>query len=373
MISNLGLRDMGLFSAALTLAMGLAVPTEAQDAGIERAKYNLYGSLRLGMGLLDDGDDRAVNVFDRGSRLGFEGTLTPGAGMPAATPEFFWQIEFGVDLDRGDGSLTGRDSFLGIRDEQAWGSLRIGFFDTPGKEVGRAAEQVVSRIGDQRNITRVDGVSGGQDDRTPGFDPRWGNGLYYATPRLAGFGGAVAVSTNVDDDFGNTTDTSPGVSAKVTYDQGPLYLGGAFETIDEESGVLAANEDNPKLFRVSGVYDMDPLVISAMFQRAEDQQGVSGQDRNVFGGGASYWFNDRTRLGGQVYRANDVDNLDDSSAIMVAGELEYRLYPQAYFYASVARTNNDVNANFQTARSQIGDGPLGKSSTSWSLLLRYDF
>lgn len=345
---------------------------ERLDAGhAPFMRHDLYGSVRAGLGLLSDGDGRGANVFDNDSRIGLRGSLVPGVAADGRDPEVFWQVESGLALDEGAGSLSARNSFLGLRG--AWGSLRLGFFDSPGKEVGRAAEQVNSRVGDQRNLTRVDDPGGGWDERTPGWDNRFGNAIAYATPTLAGVTVSVLVSTNFDDDFGNTTDTTPALSTSVTYQRGPLWAGASFETIDKDFDGLEANDDNPRQFRLATVYTIGDLILSGLFQRSLDQQGVSGQDRTVFGGGASYWLWESLRLGGHVYRAEADDSLRDSGATMIAGELEYRIYSQTRLYFSVAHTENDRNARFQTARGLINDGEPGDNSTSGSVLLRHDF
>lgn len=260
-------------------------------------RYGLYGNLRVGVGLLSDGEDHGTNVFDRSSRLGFRGSLVPAETSGTRHSEVFWQIESGIDLDEGDGSLAARDSFLGLRG--TWGSLRLGFFDSPGKEVGRAVEHIHSRLGDQHNQTRVDSPSGGQDDRSPGWDNRFGNAIAYATPTLTGVTASVLVSTNFDDEFGNTTDTTPALGTSVTYQRGPLWAGASFETIDKDSGSLVANDDHPRQVRLATAYTIGDLIVSGLFQRSLDQQGVSGQDRTVFGGGASYWLSESLRLGGR--------------------------------------------------------------------------
>ena len=81
----------------------------------------------------------ASNLVNRGemlvgnSYIGFRGGKSLGGGMRA-----IWQVEQTVPIDEGvDGTLATRDSFLGV--EGGWGTLRLGFMDTPFKKAGDVA------------------------------------------------------------------------------------------------------------------------------------------------------------------------------------------------------------------------------------------
>ena len=352
-----------------SMALGVAALAVSADAVAQpQADWGLYVSLRPTIGVLDDGDHAGLNVFDRASRVGLEGTFRP---EPAA-PEVFWQVESGIDLDEGGGELANRDSFVGARGGP--GALRFGFFSTPVRRIGRNVEQVFARTGDNRNMVRVDGVAGGQDDRAPGWDNRWGNSVEYVTPLLNGWSAAVQYASNFADDFGSTSTPNGAVSTSLSYARGGLWLAAGYEAIDQDAPALASTgAASPELLRLGGAYTGDHWVIAGLWQRAEDQQGVNGQDRDTLGGGGSYWLTNATRIGGQVYYAEDIDTLGDTSATLYAAELEHRPYPRTHVYLSVAHTRNSENARFHSTRGEIDDGPLGANSTSVSLSGRYDF
>src|SRR5262245_52074455 len=62
--------------------------------------------------------------------IGFRGSKNIGGRTKA-----IWQMEQTVSLDEGTGStLATRDTFVGIDD--VWGTLRLGFMDTPFKKAG---------------------------------------------------------------------------------------------------------------------------------------------------------------------------------------------------------------------------------------------
>lgn len=345
---------------------------QASSQDSSNASWTLYGSLRLGAGALDDGENSDFNIFSYSSRLGVRGTYAP-PGNQAGMPEIFWQIESGLDADAGDGDLASRDTFAGLRGD--WGALRAGFFSSPAKSVGRHVDQIANRVGDNRNLLRTDNEAGGQDNRSPGWDNRIGNAIEYATPRIGGVEAAVQYSSHYSDDFDNTTgNIAQGLSARMSFEHGPLWLAGGYETIDRDSDALDdASEADPELYRAAAMLSFSRLTLAGIFQRGEDQQGISGQNRDTFGLGTSYRVTARTWLKAQAYRADEADTLPDSGATLIAGEIEYRLYPQTRFYLSAAHTDNEDAAQFQSTRGLIEDGPAGVDSTSVTLSMRHDF
>jgi len=120
------------------------------------------------------------------SYLGFRGSKSIGSGMKA-----IWQVEQTVSIDEGVGStLATRDSFLGI--EGGWGTLRLGFMDTPFKKAG----DVVGFLGVSsgnfvqtnpllRNVGFGQG-NGGVNSNASRFHERRGNAIDFGSPIFFG-------------------------------------------------------------------------------------------------------------------------------------------------------------------------------------------
>src|SRR6267378_2284096 len=126
------------------------------------------------------------NLTNRGemlvgnSYIGFRGGKSLGGGMRA-----IWQVEQTVPIDEGvDGTLATRDSFLGI--EAGWGTLRLGFMDTPFKKAG----DVVGFLGvSSGNFVPTNPVlrqvgfgqgNGGPNSNASRFHERRGNAIDFA-------------------------------------------------------------------------------------------------------------------------------------------------------------------------------------------------
>lgn len=379
-----------MFLASLFFASAALAETEvasAEQGGFE-VTVGIYGSFRPAVGVLNDGVDTGFNIFDRASRLGFRGTFVPQGETTPALREVFWQVESGIHPDEGRGDLAGRDTFLGARGD--WGTAFVGFMVTPARRVGRRVEHIFGRAGDSRNIARLDGPEGGQDARHPGWDNRVGNSIAYISPRLAGFQGSVQYSSNYDTEFRSSSDGAPALSTSLTYEGDAVWIGVGHEIIDKDATVFAKDPEdfvgyetaeelpeataNAQLFRLAAALDLGPVIVSGLAQRAVDQQGVAGWDRDTFGGGVSYWATESVRLAAQAYRAQAMNGFDDSGATMGATEVEYRFAPTVRIYFSVAHTRNEANAQFHSSRGVLDDpGRLGRNSTSGTVTFRYDF
>ena len=181
----------------------------------------------------------ASNLVNRGemlvsnSHIGFRGGKSLGGGMKA-----IWQLEQTVPIDEGvDGTLATRDSFLGVAG--GWGTLRLGFMDTPFKKAG----DVVGFLGiSSGNFVQTNPVlrqvgfaqGSGGPNRAARFHERRGNAIDFASPNF--FGGLQYL---VQYSAGNPSETSITadpprnprfVSMALKWESGPLYLAAMHET-----------------------------------------------------------------------------------------------------------------------------------------------
>src|SRR6267378_4936 len=179
----------------------------------------------------------ASNLTNRGemlvgnSYIGFRGGKSIGSGMRA-----IWQVEQTVPIDEGvDGTLATRDSFLGI--EAGWGTLRLGFMDTPFKKAG----DVVGFLGvSSGNFVQTNPVlrqvgfasSGSGPNRASRFHERRGNAIDFASPTF--FGGLqylVQYSTGNPSETSHTSTRNPRfVSMALKWESGPWYAAVMQET-----------------------------------------------------------------------------------------------------------------------------------------------
>src|SRR2546425_5194219 len=191
----------------------------------------------------------ASNLVNRGemlvgnSYIGFRGGKSLGGGMRT-----IWQVEQTVPIDEGvDGTLATRDSFLGV--EGGWGTLRLGFMDTPFKKAGDVLGFLGVSSGNfvQTNpVLRQVGFGQGNNGpaRAARFHERRGNAIDFASPTY--FGGlqylvqysvgnpSETSKTSGSGVAGSPTGTRPldprFVSMALKWESGPWYFAAMYET-----------------------------------------------------------------------------------------------------------------------------------------------
>src|SRR3977135_91372 len=181
----------------------------------------------------------ASNLVNRGemlvgnSYIGFRGGKSLGGGMKA-----IWQVEQTVPIDEGvDGTLDTRDSFLGV--EGGWGTLRLGFMDTPFKKAGDVVGFLGVSSGNfvQTNpvLRQVGFAQGGSGpNRAARFHERRGNAIDFASPSY--FGGLQYLMQYSAGNPSETAITSNPprnprfVSQALKWEGGPWYFAAMHET-----------------------------------------------------------------------------------------------------------------------------------------------
>jgi len=165
------------------------------------------------------------------SYLGFRGGRSLGSGMKA-----IWQVESVVPFDEGGsaaadtGTLATRDSFLGI--DAPWGTLRLGFMDTPFKKSG----DVLGFLGvSSGNFVQTNPVlrqvGFGSSNRAARFHERRGNAIDYASPSYFGVQYLLQYSTGNPSETSHTATRNPRfVSMAAKWESGPWYAAVMHET-----------------------------------------------------------------------------------------------------------------------------------------------
>src|SRR5882762_5828233 len=172
------------------------------------------------------------------SYLGFRGSKAIGSRMKA-----IWQVESTVPIDEGGsaaadtGTLATRDSFMGI--DAQWGTLRLGFMDTPFKKAG----DVVGFLGvSSGNFVQTNPVlrqvgfaqGSGGPNRAARFHERRPNAIDFASPTY--FGGLqylMQYSVGNPSETANTGDPARDprfVSQALKWESGPWYFAAMQET-----------------------------------------------------------------------------------------------------------------------------------------------
>ncbi|MCC5809623.1 MAG: porin [Ectothiorhodospiraceae bacterium] len=337
----------------LALAVAAAMATPALASANE-----IYGRAHLSVDYLDNGDEGAVNVSSNSSRLGFRGNAELDYGLTA-----IYQIESEVQFDREGSSIASRDSFGGLRGD--FGMLRLGKFDTPLKALRGRADFFGDQVGDARNITRNRGLTQTENGAQQGFDERFRNSIHYRTPSFGGVVLDVQYSTNEEADGYTDNNDNDAISAAISYSQGPLFAGIAYETYNGDADIDQLERD---VIRAVLSYDFGVVRVAGLVQTASDP------DDNVYGIGARWAVTPSTGLRAQYYML-DADESDYDSQLFAIG-VDHRLGRAATVYANYAFVSNDDNARvtpYREARTASSQGVVGEDTSAFSVGMIYNF
>lgn len=261
---------MNLNRKAMVLAVGaaLAAPgVHAQITSPAGSAWEFYGKIYPELARIEGGSATATgsaistlttitnagrsNLVNRAemlvgnSYIGFRGSKSLGSGLKA-----IWQIEQTVPIDEGGsaaadtGTLATRDSFLGV--DGAWGTLRLGFMDTPFKKAGDVLGFLGISSGNfvQTNpVLRQVGFGQGNNgpSRAARFHERRGNAIDFASPTyFDGLQYLVQYSIGNPSETSKTSGGGAGTGARpldpkfismaLKWESGPWYLAAMYET-----------------------------------------------------------------------------------------------------------------------------------------------
>ncbi|HRE17249.1 MAG TPA: porin [Rhodocyclaceae bacterium] len=293
---------------------------------------DISNKLPFAAGAKTNGREQGV-IDSRLSRIRFAGTEDLGNGLKA---EFQVESRFMSDTSdptAGLGALGVGDTFVGLNGN--WGRLRLGRMDTYYADgiliemLGGTASQSFATLS---LLTQVDSLS---YHATAG---RWNNQVRYDTPRINGFAGTVAYSSNraaEDGAAANNADQGGAWYASANYFAGAVYAGISAQQHSTEG----ATDNKSSGWRTYGSYTF-PVGIKIGLSYDHGRQGAAGGawlKRNAWFVPVSYKFGNNTVLGsygraGQTKR--NTGSIDDSGA---------RFYNLSYNYELSRRTNIGVN------------------------------
>lgn len=326
-------------------------------APVSFAAVEIYGRAQLSVDILDDGEDSGANLSSNGSRIGFRTGSEIAPGLQARL-----QLEQEVRYDNGNtgtNTFTSRDSFVEL--EGDFGGLRLGYFNTPFKNISRQVDFFNDQVGDSRNLIRLDQAPYNQD-----FDTRFRNGIQYSTPVFRDFTLILHHSTNNSESSNPPDDEQAANSIALTYNAGNLYLAAGYETHEARNDSEAA--------RIAAKYKLGALTLVGLYQAASIENLPEPEDVDTLGFGASYAYTEQTLFKGHIYNLSA--DSDESDARMLALGLDHMLGRQFWLQFVYAVTDNDDLAAYRVSAGGHGDKvtPLpGEQATGFSAGLRYDF
>lgn len=358
---------------------------------------------------------RRVRVTSNSSNLGLR-----GAERLAPDLSVFFQIESAVNVDGGGTNIASRNTAVGM--DTAWGSWRVGQWDTPYKAVSGAVDPMyftgitytgalIGTPGFGVGPITIGAPATSGDGKTyaalanASFERRQGNSVQYWSPNAAGLVVRLAYSVDENRSSGSkaVTPVDPRIfSGSVEYERGMAYVAYAYEQHDDYfgldalvpssqatpviGGAVSSRDRGEKLVarvKVGGTqvgllaerlrYARDGALAAGAFSRYRrnaaaltlvQKVGASGTLRGLAG---RAWEGTCERAG-----ASGCDTAG-------LGARQYSLgYSHAFsrrtdLYAFYTRVANDERASYQFANSAgIGAAP-GAASTGFLLGMRHVF
>lgn len=333
----------------------------------------VYGRINTGIEFVDASrsaaDLSATRLSNYRSVVGFRGSEDLGAGWQAV-----WQIEGGFALDTGVGSLSSRDTRVGL--QGPFGTVFLGVWTLPYTAATSGFDPFYPTTAGYMAIMG-NGSAPSTDNviDTSAFDRRQRNVLQYWTPIWSKVSARLAWGLNEEDVDG----AEPSVqSASITYDDGTLTLTGALERHHEYQ---AAGTDDTAA-KLGLAWRFGPARLAAVIERLKYETAGGSLERN------SWYVSGTWRLGAGTLRAGYARAGDGSGAATQtigvvrsaantgASQLtlgyEHELSRRTALFAFYSRIDNDAAAIYDFAINGLGIAAGARPSVV-SLGMRHSF
>jgi predicted porin len=272
----------------------------ASGASFAQSTVSLYGIADVWMGRSTATGATTQTKIESGgvsgSRFGFKGTEDLGGGLKAN-----FVLEQGFTIDNGaqksNNVAFSRQAFVGF--SGAFGEARIGKTFTAFDDIlGGANSAFDSKLSAQNNVWAT----------VQAYNDQANNALYYATPTISGFKGAVSYSLNEDAVTNGAAATSTS-SLNGTYAAGPLYVGVAFQSEKASNAPVVTSTANKDFTTVNASYDLGVAKLLAGYGRAVVGSGAAQITSNDYQVGVDYPVSAALVLSGGVARSLDNDTV----------------------------------------------------------------
>jgi len=218
---------------ALVASMALASAAQADS--------KFYGKMNVTAGYNDSAE--AFGVESNASRVGIKGS------EELASSKLIYQAEYQIDVD-GDGSVLGqRDTYIGLAYENM-GTVKMGVMDTPLKK-SQGKYDLFNDIVDIKTV--LDGEN------------RIANSVNYTTAMSGPFQASLSFMM-AEEAAGKGSD---GISASVTYKEGPVYAAVALD--DSVPGKQTSN------LRATVIYSLGDMRIGGILNKVDTSDTGDGE------------------------------------------------------------------------------------------------
>jgi predicted porin len=265
----------------------------ATGASFAQSSVNVYGIADVYFGSTRSTGAPTQTKVDSGgvdeSRFGFKGTEDLGGGLKAN-----FLLEQGFSMDSGAtgsaGSAFGRQSYVGFAGN--FGEVKLGRMFTAYDDINGVANAVFdSGLSPQNNVWASEYYASNPN-----------NSIYYATPTISGFSGALSYSLGENKDIPKVgVDAGYTTSLRAQYEGGPLYAGFAYQTEKANGDAKSRN-----FSRLNATYDLVVVKLLAGYGFvSQDVVGGETAEINEWQVGVDYPVSSTLTLSGGFARSSD--------------------------------------------------------------------
>src|SRR5690554_2532263 len=318
---------------ALAVAGLISAPAMAQS------NVTIYGVVDAGFayGKSDDNKFKGINSgLLSASRIGLKGTEDLGNGLKAK-----FALEYGINVDTGDGPSGPRQSWIGL--EGGFGFVGLGRQYSPGHNYAG----MLSAFGGSAGFNPYIDLASGTSIVNSG-NGRWDNAISYKSPNFSGFDiqamYAFGESSDQADDFGSRDlGTAFGIGAG--YRNAGLKLAIVYHDIEGGDNELDSNGlptgaevEDTKEWMIGAGYDFGFMDLNLTYTDVENAGGVDNVDHKIvyLNAGVPVGVAGKVLLG---YSQNKVDRSGDP-------DYKAKAYALAYTHSLSKRTTAYVGYNY---------------------------
>ncbi len=326
----------------------------------------VYGHFHMSVDNVDNNNAKYGYIASDSTRFGIKGDEDLGGGLKA-----IYQMESGAfAADSGVGSTANglgnqlRNTYLGFAG--SWGAVKVGRYDTPFKDLGRALDNFNEEVGDMRNILS------GSTSAASLYDDRVSNMIRYESPNMGGLT-VNALHTSNNNNTG-ATDTSTNVgegpsgtgkalnSVGVNWSAGPIFVGAAWQRASfNQAG--AVTKDHDSAWRLAGSYTMNDMMVGLIYQDLKDIYGADLAQKTMGIVASLKMANNKLKF--QYLTADDESGsgcgatCDNTGGKLWALGVDHSFSKTTMMYVNYAQAKNDSNTSAYSVIS--GNGGHGEN------------
>ena len=341
-----------LFAATTTASMAQTAPTTS---------FTWYGRIDLALESNNDGQQGRTAVQNFSSRLGVKGERSFNGDLSGV-----FQVETGVAPDDTTQSKTfaSRNSYVGLK-SQSMGAIIIGTHDMPLKSLEGTANQLWGEGEAMEVIIHGKGTVAAVGSAVmSNVHTRKTNVLLYTSPKFSNIVAKVAYSP---DEAQTAAVNKPMVGASVEYNDGMYNLGLAYQNQDKFTATGGAMTST----KLTAGVKMGDISLGGAYSTIDNNSGKKTDNWLLTGSYA---------MGPVVLKANygqssdSASNADDGLS-MAAIEADYALDKMVTLYGYYASIDNKSKAKgtFAAADNFPATAKVGDKPNALGIGVRFNF